>query len=371
MKKWFIITFIIIVIAGGAFYLHLQHKPKPVVATISVKVGNLTETSEAVGYIEPVHAITVKSQIDGTVAKLYHDEGDYVKKGEPLVEIKPAPEPAIYAQTYEAFKEATAVELSAQKDFDRYEEALKKGLITKNYTAYIEAKRTLDTAKLQRILADQRLALLDKGHTQVGGKVLANLVKSPVDGYILVRGVDVGDPVLSLSSPQASTTLFSMANMQDLMFQGTVDEIDASKIKEGMPAQITVGASPDKPIEGMLSKIALQAESADESTALASPFNVGFKVQITQLKIPKDLKLRSGYSATAIINIRTLKNILLLPATAVNFRDGNPYVLLPDPVKPKEQAIKVGASDGMNIQIIEGLKEGEKVVQEQAPKDED
>jgi len=365
MKKLIVFVIVALIIIGSIFILHHQKKPHQI-ATITVKKGTITEKAEAVGYIKPRHAITIKSEIAGTVAKIYHDEGDYVKKGAPLIKIKPTPSPTEYAQAEEELAETAATEKIASSDIHRYQTALKLGYITRHYTDYIAAKREFLTSKLKHGLAAQKLALLKQGKTVVAGKSIANIIKSPIDGYILSRAVDVGDPVISLSSAQASTALFSIANMKDLMFEGSVDEMDAAKIHLGMPAKITVGALPEVKISGKLTKIGLQSEQQQgtDTDTDTSPFNVGFKVQITDLIFPNNIILRAGYSATANINIKTAKNTLILPMRVIQFKNGNPYVLLPMPnhKKPKIQPIKLGISDGIQVQILNGLSQGEKVL---------
>jgi len=373
MKKKIIIAVVVILLLVGGYFL-FGHKsktaPQP---TVAVTKGNITEKAQAVGYIKPRHSITVKSQVDGIVAEIFHDEGEYVKKGEPLLTVKPAPAPANYATTYEGLQEALATERSAYKDLQRYKEALKKGLITRSYTDYIGTEKTYETAKAQRILAAQKLALLDKGKTQVGKQIIANVIDSPINGYILDKIVDVGDPVLSLSSAQASTALFTIANMNDLMFEGDVDEMDANKIHLTMPVTVTVGAIPNQKITGKLTQISLQSEQESVSGAADanSPFNVGFKIEVTNLQIPTNVDLRAGYSATADINIKTVQNVLILPERVIQFDGVKPYVLLPsaDKTTPKKQYIKIGLSDGMNAEITQGVTEGQKVLDVQPDSD--
>ena len=185
--------------------------------------------------------------------------------------------------------------------------------------------------------------------------------------------MDVGDPVISLSSYQSSTPLFTMASMKGLVFEGSVDEMDAAKIKVGMSATITIGAFPRDKITGTLKQIALQSDqenslqtnNASSSTDNNnSPFNVGFDVKVEDLQLPPDLHLRSGYSATADILIQTKDNVLMLPERVVYFDKKQPYVLLPtdDPQNPKQQNVVLGISDGVNVEIKNGLTLGEKVL---------
>jgi HlyD family secretion protein len=372
MKKWLIITIIILLIIGVFLIWAKKHGHKSeILPTVSVQKGTIVEKAEAIGYIEPLHSSAIKASTGGSVAKIYHYEGEYVHKGDLLLEVKPEPEPTDYATTYENLQEAIHTEKSAQNNLNRYIEALKGGLITENYTDYINAKRDYQNAKEQRILAEQKLALLDKGSTTVANKPLANIVVSPIDGYILTRDVDVGDPVISLSSAQSATLLFTMADMHDLMFEGSVDEMDASKIKLNMPATITVGASSKQTISGKLTRISLQSEqkSAETSTSTVDsnlPFNVSFKIEITNLNIPEKLMLRSGYSATADIIIQTKENILTLPERVLRFKDENHVFVLLPPVKegekPKEQPVTLGLTDGISAEIVSGLNLNDKVL---------
>lgn len=356
-----------LIVAGALFY---RHKNKVVgELTVAVQKGDVIEHAEAVGYIKPHHSITIKSQVDGTVEEIYHYEGEFVSQGTPLVKIKPAPTPADYASAHQQLDQANAVEKSALIDLRRLEQEIKNRLITKNYIEYTTAQKNYATAKTQRILAAQKLALLDQGKTMVAGKPIANIVTSPIDGYILNRNINVGDPVLSIASYQASTVLFLAADMKDIMFEGLVDEMDAVKVKEKMPAQIKIGTMPDKVISGVVSKVMLQSEKENvaqgaQSSNINAPFNIGFKLQITDLKIPQGLILRSGYSATAEIQVGAVKNVLTLPIRAIQFKGDDQYVLLP-PVgkgKPKQQPVKLGITDGVITEIKDGLKLGDVVL---------
>lgn len=372
-KKWVVVA-IVFVILGISSYFHIHYKKKSPLPTVVANLGSITEYAEAVGYIRPRHSSTVKSQIDGTVDEIYHNEGEFVAKDAPLLKVKPAPDPSVYATTFQNLEDAKVKEQSAALDYNRYLKALKRKLISTNYGDYIAAKKNYESARSSRVLAEQKLALLDIGKTKVGGKTIANIVVSPVDGYILYRKVDVGDPVISLSATQSSTILFTIADMKDLMFEGLVDEIDAAKMKVGMRAVITVGSIPDQEIAGDVSLISLQSDQENISQGVTttgtnsgtSPFNVGFKVQISNLVIPKNLVLRSGYSATAKIKVRSVENVLVLPMRLIQFENGRAYVLVPTKTgeESKKRTVILGLTDGINAEIKSGLKQGEKVVDE-------
>lgn len=380
MKKKLLITTAIATIAL-LFIFSWHHKSTNKVASkfVTVQQGDITEQAEAIGYIKPRHSMIVKSQINGTISEIYHDEGDLVKKGEPLLKVNPTPSPENYAEVYQSVLSARAKEQTTASDLRRYRNALQAHIITSNNVDYVAAQRNHSLAQEELMLAQQKLSLLDKGSAQVGGKSIANIVLSPINGFIITKMVDIGDAVISLSSAQASTALFALADMNDIMFRGSVDEMDAAKIKTGMPTNITIGSMPDTPIVGTLSKIALQSDKENSSKNISSststtnsPFNVGFQVEITDLKWPTGTIIRSGYSAIAKIKIRTAKNVLTLPARLIHYKDEKPFVFVPArdiEEKPIEQPIKVGMSDGMNVEIKTGLKAGDQVLD--IPEDKD
>jgi HlyD family secretion protein len=164
-----------------------------------------------------------------------------------------------------------------------------------------------------------------------------------------------------LTSYQAGTALTNLADMSTLVFKGTVDEIDVGKLHEGMPAHIKIGALPDAKVEGKIYKISPKSKTAEGATL--------FDVEI-ELLPAKDVVLRAGYSANAEIAVREKHDVLVIPERLVTFADGKASVELPgkgekDPAVKKQ--IKTGLSDGMNVEVAEGLSEKDLVI-ERPPK---
>lgn len=340
--------------------------------TVIVTNGNISEKVIAVGDITPKQLIAVRSPISGTVAELYHDYGDYVKQGDPLVRIKPQPTPAEYAAAKQQVSEDTVTEQAALRDLGRYQFLLKNRAISPNDQDYSNAKRTYDNAVLTRQLDQQKLALLVQGQATIGGQTIANIIPAPISGYIMQRNVDIGTGVAGVSDAQEGDTLFTIADMHDLIFEGQVSEIDVAKIHKNMPAKITIAAISDKVISGVLSNISLQSIQAGASTSTTtaastssnSPFNVGFNVWVTDLQIPSGLNLLAGYSATAEITVKTVTNALMIPERALQFDGDQTFVYLAGnrKSKPQKQFITVGISDGINVQVTKGLQLGQAIL---------
>jgi HlyD family secretion protein len=151
--------------------------------------------------------------------------------------------------------------------------------------------------------------------------------------------------------------------MSDLIFKGTVDEIDVGKLRVGLPARIKVGALPTDVVTGRVSRIAPQAQQKEGATL--------FDVEI-ELDPSNKIVLRAGYSANADVIIREKKDVLVLPERVVIFEDGGKktFVELPgakEKEEPKNVEVKLGISDGMNAEITSGVTKGAKVV-ERPPK---
>jgi len=165
--------------------------------------------------------------------------------------------------------------------------------------------------------------------------------------------------VVPLTSYQAGTALTTLADMSTLVFKGTVDEIDVGKLHEGMPARIKVGALPDAAVDGRVYKIAPKSKTAEGATL--------FDVEI-ELLPAAGVTLRAGYSANADIVVREKKDVLLLPERLVTLEGGKSTVEVPGTgEEPVKKEIKVGLSDGINVEVASGLKESELVV-ERPPK---
>lgn len=356
-KRWLWI-FIVVILAGvGAFiFIKMNNKDKQKgPATIKVTKTNIVEKALAVGKIEPANEIMVKSKVSGVVKKLYADVGDFVTIGTPLLEIKPDPTPLELVESKRDL-EMQEIELNNLKREISRKKALKeKGLISDQ--DFEDTNRRNDQATLNVQRARERLELLEKGKVKIENSSIESVIKSPITGYILERKVSVGDPVVPLTSYQPGTELLIMADMAELLFKGTVDEIDVGKIRETMPVDIQVGALPGKNITGKVTKISLKARSVENTTV--------FPVEIS-LDVLKEIVLRAGYSANANIIIQKKDSVLTIPERVVTFRNDSAFVSIPQPEgKKKEVFIETGLSDAINVEIKSGLKENDEVLEKE------
>jgi HlyD family secretion protein len=323
------------------------------VTTVAVARETIVDKALAVGRIEPEIEVSVKSQISGVVRRLLADEGDFVRAGAALLEIKPNPTPLELADARRQL-ELRQIELeNLQRDLERQQALKAQGLVSDREFQLAEQRFAEQQIQLQ--MARERLALLEEGKLTIADDQVETVVRSPIDGFILEKMVEVGDPVVPLSTYQEGTVLMSMAEMNRLVFRGTVDEIDVGRLRAGMPVEITIGALPDARVEGRLSLISLKARTVDNSTV--------FPVEIT-LTQTSGTVLRAGYSANADVIINQRDSVLSIPERLIRLENDTARVtvLLPDG-STGDRVVERGLSDAINIEILSGLNEGELVIE--------
>lgn len=327
---------------------------------VEVTSGSIVEKAVAVGQIQPRQKFQVKSKISGIVRRALVEVGDTVRAGDALFEIGPDPTPLEVTEVDRQVDSANASYARAKTDYDRATELARSGVMPKSDTD--QKREAFELARVALQKAEQNRDLTRKGRLTQSGKEA--IITAPAAGTVLTRAVNPGDPIVPLTSYQPGTEMATVADMSDLIFKGTVDEIDVGKMHVGMPARIKVGALPTDVVTGKLSRIAPQAQQKEGATL--------FDVEI-ELDRGQKITLRAGYSANADVIIREKKDVLTIPERLVNYEDGGKKasveVAQADPkAQPKKVEIKTGISDGLNVEVTEGVKKGDRLV-ERPPKE--
>jgi len=349
------------VLAGAvvATYAWLQSKDgaDDGIKKVEVATGSITDKAVAVGKIEPRLKFHVKSKISGIVKRCHVEVGDRIAAGDPLFDIVPDPTPSERVEAERRLEMAQSSFDQAEREMNRAEQLSVSGILSKGdhdikYQAF-------EQARIQLAQAKDNLELLQKGRIQGGGIGMESVVRAPAAGVLLERLANPGDPVVPLTTYQAGTDLATIAEMKDLIFKGTVDEIDVGKLTVGLPTRLRIGALPDKTVSGKLTRIAPQATEKDNAKL--------FEVEI-ELDPGEEAVLRAGYSANADVVIREKKDILLIPERVIQFEDGGKKAFVEIPgTSPKAPAQKIeiatGLSDGLNCEVVSGLKKGDLVIQ--------
>ncbi|HUU46355.1 MAG TPA: efflux RND transporter periplasmic adaptor subunit [Acidobacteriota bacterium] len=326
---------------------------------VKVERGTIVDKALAIGQLEPDNEIAIKSKISGLVKRVYVEIGDSVNVGDPLLEVAPDPTPLEYAEAQRNVQIAAVTYDQAKRDYDRANELLDRKLIADD--EFERFRQTLEETDLRLKLSEEKLSLVETGKTKIANRAIESIIRSPINGRILARHVNEGDPVVPLTSFQAGTELLTLATMENLLFKGTVDEIDVGKLSEGMPVNIKIGALPAAAVKGVLYKISPKARKEDNT--------ILFDVEIHITEIAEDIPLRAGYSANAEIVINKKDSVLVLPERLVTFRSDSAYVEIPNELgEPVEIAIETGLSDGLQVEIVAGLDDTSQVV-ERPPKE--
>jgi HlyD family secretion protein len=356
---------VIVVLSGvavGGFAWYQGRGPDDQgVTLIEVSRGEIVEKAVAVGQIEPRVKFHIKSKISGIVGRCSAEIGDAVRVGDPLFEIAPDPTPIELVAAERELESRESAHRRAEADWRRVSELSRQGIISSDEVD--SSREAFDQARIQLDRARDNLALIREGRIDGRGETMESIIRAPAAGILLERNVDPGDPVVPLTSFQEGTELATLADMSDLIFKGTVDEIDVGKLQLGLVARLKIGALPDAEVTGRLTRIAPQAVERDNAKL--------FEVEI-ELDPASAVTLRAGYSANADLIIREKTDILTIPERLVHFEkqegddEESTWVELTGGApgaEPRKVVIETGLSDGLNLEVVEGLSEGDQVVQ--------
>jgi HlyD family secretion protein len=353
IKKVLLGGFLVLLAVSALFFLLSGKNDKNGgLKFVGVKKGDISEKALAVGTIEPEKEIKVKSTIPGIVEEVYFKVGDRIEKDKPLYKISPNPTPLEYVEARRNMEVAQILMEKIRNERDRTAKMYKAQLIAESEMEETESR--FNETNLRYKIAQERFELLEKGRIQMVNRSVDSIVKSPMSGIVLQQSAFEGDAVVPLTNFQPGTEMCSMADMSYLRFKGKVDEIDVGKLLPGMTADIQVGALLDAKVTGRLERIYPKAEKEGNATM--------FGLEIAIIDAGK-ITLRAGYSATAYVKIKDKKGILIIPERLLTFENDKRFVETMQDGKIERKEVQVGLSDGLNIEIVSGLKAGEQVVE--------
>ncbi len=365
MKKIvrFILTALIAVLFIGTFvFLFKKSKPEEVLyQELTATVRDIDKTTVVTGKIEPRNEVNVKPQINGIIAELLKEAGQQVQKDEVIAKLKVIPDMNSLSSAQSRVRLAEINLQQAQVNYDR-----EKALFDRNMVSAEEMDKVsqqLAQAKEERAGAQDALEVIRDGVSSSNATSSSTLVRSTITGLILNVPVKVGNSVIQANTMNDGTTVATVADMNDLIFDGNIDETEVGLLYEGMPMKISIGALRDYTLDATLEYIAPKAVESNG----ANQFEVKAAV-----KVQSDKMIRSGYSANAEIVLETVKNVLTVPESALQFIKDNTFVYIKGGKGAyRLQKVETGLSDGVNIEIKSGLKEGDVVRGPQIIEDEE
>ena len=367
MKKYskLIIAAIIGIIFLGTFvFLWKKSQPKEVVYNeFTPELRDIEKSTIVTGKIEPRNEVNVKPQISGIITDILKQAGDYVQAGEVIAKVKVIPDMGQLSAAESRVRLAEINLRQAQVDFRRIEELYNKELISAD--EYEKTRQALRQAKEEKAASDDALQVVRDGVSKSNASASSTLVRSTISGVILDVPVKVGNSVINSNTFNDGTTIASVANMNDLIFRGNIDETEVGQLVVGMPMKITIGALQDMSYDASLEYISPKAVESNG----ANQFEI--KAAITPSKskveggVTGSLKLRSGYSANAEIVLASVQKVLSVPESAIEFSGDSTFVYviggLPDKKTYTRRPVTIGLSDGVSIEVKKGLGQKERV----------
>ena len=358
MKKYrkLIVAVIIAVIFIGTFvFLYQKSQPTPVVYNeFTPELKDIQKTTVITGKIEPRNEVTVKPQISGIITELYKEAGDMVQQGEVIAKVKVIPDMGQLSSAEARVRLADINLKQAQVDFSREESLFKQKLVSAD--EFDKIKQTLRQAKEEVVAAQDALDVVKNGVSKSNASASSTLIRSTITGLILDVPVKVGNTVVLSNTFNDGTTIATVANMNDLIFRGNIDETEVGRLVEGMPMKITVGALQDLSFEANLEYVSPKAVESNG----ANQFEVKAAVHVI-----KGGKIRSGYSANAEIVLAKASKVLSIPESAIEFSGDSTFVYVVKGSGEKKtydrRAVTTGLSDGVNIEIKKGITTKDKV----------
>ena len=344
-----------IVFIGTFVFLWIKAQPQPkVYDEFTPTVADLRKTTVLTGKIEPRNEVNIKPQISGIITELMKEAGQTVQAGEVIAKVKVIPDMGQLSSAQSRLRLAEINLKQARTDYEREKVLYDKGLVSAD--EYDKIHQAYNQAREERSAAQDNLEVVRDGVSSNNANASSTLVRSTVTGVILDIPVKVGNSVILSNTFNDGTTIATVANMNDLIFRGNVDETEVGQVNVGMPMTITVGALQDLKFNARLEYISPKAVEANG----ANQFEIKAAVQV-----PEKTGVRSGYSANAQIVLAEALHVLTVPESAIHFEGNNTYVYLVQG-KGKNKTyqrrdVKVGLSDGVNIQIKSGLTTNDRV----------
>lgn len=363
------LLFAVALFSGIGYLVKSNSKESEAFLTRKPVVQNMDDKVMATGKIIPKEEIEIKPNIAGIIDKILVDEGDKVQAGQLIATVRIVPNIAevnnaqqnVSNQQLQISNAKLNVE-NMRKQFEMQERLYKQGVASKQ--EFLNAQQQLYTtqqalrnAQQQLVTAQKSLLIAKTGATPELKGLATTQIRSKASGTVLEVPVKVGSQVIEANSFNAGTTICSIANLNSLIFQGEIDEAQAGKLKQGMDMNIVIGALQNKTFPGRLTMIAPKGKDNNGT--------IKFPVEGDVFN-PNNEYIRAGFSANGEIVLSSKKNALLLDESLIQYEKKNgkdvPFVEVKQKDgKFKKTYVKLGASDGINVEILSGINKNAEV----------
>ena len=306
----------------------------------------------ATGKLNPEEEIVLKPQISGIVDKILVEEGDIVKKGDLIATIRVVPNEQSLVSASSRISSTKLSYENAKTLYNRNKTLFEKGVISQQ--TFENSELSFNQAKESLAQAQNDYQIIKRGSISGGSSANTSII-AQISGTVLEIPVREGDQVIQSNNFNAGTTIATLADMSNMIFEGKVDEAEVGKLKEGKEIKVILGAINDKQFPAKLTFVA--PKGIEENGA------VQFTIK-ADVKIDSITNIRAGYSANAEIDIEAKDSVLAIREALLQYNriTEKPFVeILDGDNKYKKENVELGLSDGINVEITEGVKLGDKI----------
>ena len=350
LKIFLFLLFGVILIRTFAFLWNKSRKKEIKYETVMPEIKTIEKKTIITGTVEPRNEVSIKPQISGIIIELYKEAGQLVKAGDVIAKVKVIPDIVQLNSAESRLKTAEINLEQAQNNYNRTEELYTQKVNSKE--VYEQALTQLKNAKEEYNNAQENLQIIKEGISKSTEQYSNTFVKSTISGMILDVPVKVGNSVIQTNTFNDGTTIATIANMNDLIFVGKVDETEVGKISVGNLVSLKIGALQENNFDAQLEYIAPKGTMENGATL--------FQVKAAVLKRIDDKFIRSGYSANGEIVTEKAEDALTVPEFTLEFVADSAFVYVENPQKEGEEKytktpVKIGLSDGFFVEIKEGI----------------
>jgi HlyD family secretion protein len=349
MKKLFtvfVVLALLSIFGGTLYYLYAKSEEPPVVYdTETPFVADIVEKTVATGSVVPRKEVEVKPQVSGIIEEVYVEPGDRVERGDLIAKIEIIPDMVNLNNAENRVERARIAFDNARRDLERNRDLEAEGTISE--AAFQDIEEAYENARQELESAQDNLEIIRRGTTRRSAESSNTRVRATISGMVLEVPVEAGDSVIEANTFNDGTTLATVADMSDLIFEGKVDESEVGKLEPGMELELTVGAIESERFEAVLEHIAPKGVEEDGA--------IQFEIRAA-IRAREGHFLRANYSANASIVLDRREQVLAIHESLLHFDDDVAWVEVEAaPQQFERREVELGLSDGITIEVLSGL----------------
>ncbi|MGD1848401.1 MAG: efflux RND transporter periplasmic adaptor subunit [Salibacteraceae bacterium] len=331
---------------GTMFYLYQKGQEKPVTfKTQQAEKSTIIKKTVATGSVVPRKEVEVKPRVSGIVEKLYHEPGDIVNVGDLLAKVTIIPDMVALNNAENRLNRARIGLDNAKADYERNKSLLEQEVIAA--ADFQPFELNLNSALEELSAAESNLEIIKEGVTKKTGQPTNTLIRSTITGMILDIPIEEGNSVIETNTFNDGTTIATVADMGEMIFEGQVDESEVGKISPGMELILSIGAIENRKFKANLEYIA--PKGVEEEGAIQ------FEIRAA-VELDSSVLIRAGYSANADIVLDRRDEVMAIPEALLLFEENEVFVEVETGDQQFEKRkIETGLSDGIMIEVLSGI----------------